>query len=290
MKLSLTKRKLLVGWLFILPAVILLVVFSFYPIYKAFSLSLMHGPVRKLEWYGINNYLRIFKDKIFIQTLKNTFIYTIFSVPIMLVLGMILASVLNSKTMKLKPIFRTMLFIPCATSLVSYSIVFRSLFSNDGFINVVLNLIGLPQIGWLQSDGTARLVIIIALIWRWTGYYMVFYLASLQNIDYEIYEAARIDGASSRQIFTGITIPLLRPTIVFTSIMAINNTLQLFDESMNLTNGGPGNATMSMSHYIYNLCFVQNPNFSYASALSIVILIMVAILSMIQMKVGDKRD
>lgn len=183
-----------------------------------------------------------------------------------------------------------MIFLPCATSLVSYSIIFRSLFSNDGFVNAVLTMLGFKAVGWFQSNWTARFVVIIALIWRWTGYYMVFFLAGLQNIQYTIYEAARIDGASSRQALFRITIPLLRPTILLTCIMAINGTLQLFDESMNLTNGGPGMATMSMSHYIYNLSFVQNPNFCYASALSVVILIMVAIFSVVQMKVGDKRD
>ena len=119
---------------------------------------------------------------------------------------------------------------------------------------------------------------------------MVFYLAGLQNIEYSVYEAARIDGASPMQAFFKITVPLLKPTILLTTIMSVNGTLQLFDESFNLTNGGPGNQTMTMAHYIYNTCFVQTPNFAYASALSILILVVVAVLSFIQMKVGDSRD
>ena len=119
---------------------------------------------------------------------------------------------------------------------------------------------------------------------------MVFYLAGLQNIDYSVYEASYIDGASPFKQFTRITVPLLKPKILLTTITSTNGTLQLFDESLNLTNGGPGKSTMTMSHYIYNMSFVQSPNFGYAAAMSILILIMVAILALIQMKVGDKRD
>ena len=119
---------------------------------------------------------------------------------------------------------------------------------------------------------------------------MVFYLAGLQNIEYSVYEAAKIDGANGWKTFWKITVPLLKPTIIMTFIMSINGTLQLFDESMNLTAGGPGKSTMTLAHYIYNISFVETPKFNYAAALSVCILIMVAILSAIQMKVGDKRD
>ena len=144
---------------------------------------------------------------------------------------------------------------------------------------------------FLGNPTSAKIIIILALIWRWTGYNMVFFLAGLQNIDYSVYEAAKIDGANGWQTFWKITVPLLMPTIVMTAIMSINGTLQLFDESVNLTNGGPANATITMSHYIYNNSMGQGvANFGYASALSFVIFVMVAILSFISMKAGDKRD
>lgn len=289
-KMKLEQRKLIVGWGFIIPVIFLLIVFSFYPMVKAVMLSLQKGAVNQYTWAGFYNYSRIFKDKTFIQSLKNTFTYLIFEVPIMLILAMVLASLLNSKSIRFKGLFRTMIFLPCATSLVAYSMIFRSMFADDGFINAMLNKLGIESIAWLQAPGTARLVIVIALIWRWTGYNMVFFLAGLQNIDYEIYEAARIDGATPIQSFFGITVPLLQPTILLTTIMSISGTLQLFDESMNLTKGGPGIGTISMSHYIYQLTFLQNPKFTYAAALSVVILIMITVLSIIQMKVGDKRD
>ena len=196
---------------------------------------------------------------------------------------------LNNRQLRFKGLFRTAIFLPCATSMVSYAMIFRSMFANDGFINTVLRNLGADPIMWFSNAWTARAVIIIALIWRWTGYNMVFYLAGLQNIEYSVYEAAKIDGASPLQSFSKITVPLLKPTILLTTIMSTNGTLQLFDESLNLTNGGPGKSTMTLSHYIYKTCFVQSPNFGYASAMSIIVLIMVAILAIIQMKVGDER-
>lgn len=119
---------------------------------------------------------------------------------------------------------------------------------------------------------------------------MVFYLSGLQNIEYSVYEAAKIDGASAVQTFFKITVPLLKPTILLTAIMSTNGTLQLFDESVNLTDGGPANASITMSHYIYNMSFKYVPNFGYAAAMSFLILILVAVLAFLQMKVGDKRD
>ena len=288
--LPLEKRREIVGWTFLLPATLLICWMSFWPMIQAFVISLQTGRGAVLRFCGLNNYIRIFNDAVFRQTLLNTFIYLIIQVPVMLLLALIMASVLNSPTLKFKGLFRTAIFLPCATSLVSYSMIFRSIFANDGFINAVLRNIGLSPVMWFSNGWTARLVIIIALIWRWTGYNMVFFLAGLQNIDMSVYEAARIDGCSPVQSFFKITLPLLKPTILLTAIMSTNGTLQLFDESLNLTNGGPGRDTMTMSHYIYNSSFVQTPNFGYAASMSIMVLLMVAILTFIQMKIGDERD
>lgn len=287
--MSLAKKHNLIGWGFLSPAVILLAWMSFYPMIQALILSTQTGFGVNLNFGGLRNYTRILKDATFKQSLYNTFFYLIVQVPIMLVLALVLASFLNNKDLKFKGFFRTCIFLPCATSLVSYSMIFRSFFANDGFMNVVLKTFGMEPVMWFSNAWTARIVIIIALVWRWTGYNMVFYLSALQNIEYSIYEAAKIDGASPTQSFFKITVPLLRPMILMTAIMSTNGTLQLFDESMNLTNGGPGISTITMSHYIYNTSFVQNPNFGYAAAMSVLILIMVAILALVQMKVGDER-
>ena len=291
--LTIQRKQNLTGWIFLLPGTLLICWMSFYPMIRAFIVSLMRGKPTALEFSEPlwRNYQRMFMDNVFIQSLKNTFTYLIIQVPVMLVLALIFASLLNRKDLKFRGLFRTCIFLPCATALVSYSIIFRTLFAYDGFINAILqnlHLISEP-INWLNDPNGAKAVIILALIWRWTGYNMVFYLSAMQSIDYSVYESARIDGASSLTQLTKITIPLLKPIILVTAIMSTNGTLQLYDESVNLTNGGPANASITMSHYIYNTTFVTSPNFGYAAAMSILILIMVAILSLIQMKVGDKR-
>ena len=291
-KLTLKKKQNITGWVFLTPATLLIAVMSFYPMIQALILSFKTGIGAKMQWAGTYNYTRMFQDTIFVQALKNNFLYLIIQVPIMLILALILASMLNDKHLRFKGLFRTMIFLPCATSLVSYAIIFRSLFAVDGFVNTVLINLGILNTGYnfLANTNSARAVIIIALIWRWTGYNMVFYLAGLQNIEYSVYEAARIDGASPMQQFFKITVPLLKPTILLTAIMSTNGTLQLFDESVNLTGGGPSNTTITMSHYIYDMSFKYVPNFGYAAAMSFIILILVAILAFFQMKVGDKRD
>ena len=288
--LNMEQKRNLTGWAFLLPASILIFVFCFYPMAQALILSFQKGTGSAVQPAGFANYARILKDATFQQCLFNTIFYFVIQVPIMLILALILAQLLNSPDIKGKGIYRTMIFLPCATSLVSYSMIFKSLFANDGLVNRVLSTVGIPTVDWFQNAWAARWVIVIALIWRWTGYNMVFYLAGLQNIDYSIYEAARIDGASPIQQFIHLTIPLLKPTILLTAIMSTSGTLQLFDESVNLTAGGPGKATMTLTHYIYNISFVETPKFNYAAALSVFILVVVAVLSAIQMKVGDKRD
>ena len=283
------------GWGFLAPASLLIFVMSFYPMIQAFITSLKTGSSANLQWADpiFKNYMRMFKDKVFLTSMGNTFLYLIIQVPIMLVLAILLAQLLNNKDLKFRGLFRTLIFLPFATALVSYALIFKTLFATQGLINSFLVGLGIVKenVNWLGQPATAKAVIIIALLWRWTGYNMVFFLAGLQNVEYSVYEAANIDGASGWKTFWHITVPLLRPVIVMTGIMSINGTLQLFDESVNLTNGGPSNTTITMSHYIYNNSLGQGvANFGYASALAFVVFILVAILAFINMKVGDTRD
>lgn len=290
LRLNLEKRNSISTWTFLTPAVLLIFIFCFYPMFDAILISFKKGIGDNIRFAGISNYIRMTKDATFKQTLFNTIFYFIIQVPIMLLLALAIAQMLNNPRIKFKGLFRTMIFLPCATSLVSYSMIFKSLFANDGLVNMLIAHLGFAPLAWFQDAWLARVVIIIALVWRWTGYNMVFYLASLQNIEQSIYEASRIDGATAFKQFIYITIPILRPTILLTVIMSTSGTLQLFDESMNLTAGGPGKSTMTLAHYIFNISFVETPNFNYAAAISVFILVSVAILSVIQMKVGDKRD
>ena len=294
-KMSVTAKQRTAGWIYLMPATLLIAIMSFYPMFQALFTSFKTGSSAHMKWADplFYNYVRMFRDKLFIRSLGNTFLYLIIEVPIMFILAILLAQLLNNKDLKFKGFFRTCVFLPCATSLVSYSLIFKSLFATNGLINSILIQLGFfeKSYNFLGTPSSARAIIILALIWRWTGYNMVFYLAGLQNIEYSVYEAAKIDGANGWKTFWKITVPLLKPTIVMTMIMSINGTLQLFDESVNLTSGGPANTTITMSHYIYNNSFGKGvANFGYASALSFLVFMMVAVLSAINMKVGDKRD
>ena len=293
--MSITGKQRAAGWIYLAPATILIFIMSLWPIIQAVITSFKTGSSANMQWANpfAYNYTRMFQDAVFKRSIGNTFLYLIIEVPIMLVLAILLAQLLNNKHLKFKGLFRTCVFLPCATSLVSYALIFKSLFATQGLINTILVKLGILEsnFNFLGTGWSAKIIIIVALIWRWTGYNMVFFLAGLQNIEYSVYEAAKIDGASGWRTFWSITVPLLRPTIVMTTIMSINGTLQLFDESVNLTKGGPANATITMSHYIYNGSFGEGvANFGYASAMSVIVFIMVAILAFINLKVGDKRD
>lgn len=293
--MSITGKQRAAGWMYLAPATILIFIMSFWPIIQAVITSFKTGSSANMQWANpfAYNYTRMFQDAVFKRSIGNTFLYLIIEVPIMLILAILLAQLLNNKHLKFKGLFRTCVFLPCATSLVSYALIFKSLFATQGLINTILVKLGILEsnFNFLGTGWSAKIIIIVALIWRWTGYNMVFFLAGLQNIEYSVYEAAKIDGASGWRTFWSITVPLLRPTIVMTTIMSINGTLQLFDESVNLTKGGPANATITMSHYIYNGSFGEGvANFGYASAMSVIVFIMVAILAFINLKVGDKRD
>lgn len=291
-RMSMGKRRRLISWLFILPATLLIAAMSFYPMIRAFLLSFTSGFGKASKFVGFYNYARLFQDSLFKTALKNTFLYLILQVPVMLLLALLLASLLNHPKLKCRGLFRTAIFLPCATSLVSYSIIFRSMFALDGFVNAILKDLGIIEnpINWIGETWPARIIIVVAITWRWTGYNMIFYLSGLQNIDPQVYEAARIDGAGSLDQFFRVTIPLLRPIILLTAIISTNGTLQLFDETRNLTNGGPANMTMSISQYIYKLSFEYSPQFGYAATISYIVFLLVAVLAFFQMKVGDSRD
>lgn len=281
-----------IGWFFIIIATFAISLFYFYPMIQSFILSLQTGMGSNLTWAGFDNWIRLFSDPTLKQALINTFTYLIIQVPIMIFLALVLSVLLNDATLKFRGFFRIAIFLPAVTSLVAYSILFKYLFSGDGIINqflINLSIISQP-IHFLSDPFWAKVTIIIAITWRWAGYNMIFYLSALQNVDKSIYEAAQIDGASVLQQFFRITIPLLKPIILFTSIISTIGTLQLFDEVMNITSGGPGNATLTISQYIYNLSFEYTPDFGYAAAVSYVIVIFIIILSIIQFRVAGDNE
>ncbi|OJX15836.1 MAG: lactose ABC transporter permease [Devosia sp. 67-54] len=279
------------GWAFVAPALVLLGIFMIYPIIWSLWMSFQVGKGMNLSFGGWANIIRLTKDPVFIRALVNTCIFFVVQVPIMIVLALLFAVALNDPKLRFRGLFRTAIFLPCVTSLIAYSTLFKSMFATDGVVNnalIWLHVVSGP-IPWLQDPFWAKVLIILAITWRWTGYNMIFYLAALQNIDRSIYEAARIDGIPAWARFTGITIPMLKPVILFTTIISTIGTLQLFDEVNNITIGGPSDATLTLSLYIYNLTFKFMPSFGYSATVSWVIVVIVAILSFLQFLIARDR-
>jgi len=282
------------GWLFIAPSIVLIAVFLIYPIFSSLSWSLYTGKGLMIKFGGFANVVRLWNDPVFLHALSNTIIFFVVQVPIMIMLALLMASVLNNDRLKFIGFFRTALFLPCVASLVAYSILFKSMFAVDGVVNSALMAAGITDtpIGWFTEPFWAKLLVIIAITWRWTGYNMIFYLAALQNIDKSIYEAARIDGVPVWARFFYITIPMLKPVILFTTIISTIGTIQLFDEVYNLTEGrgSPANSTMTLSLYIYNVTFRQMPSYGYAATMSYVVVLMVALFAFLQFYAARDRS
>ena len=236
--------------------------------------------VTDAKFIGFSNYLKIFTDASFVHALWYTAIFTVVTVVLINVLAFAVALLLT-KGFRGTNIFRTVFFMPNLIGGIILGYIWQLL------LNGVLLYMN-RTLTYSSVYGFWGLVILMC--WQQIGYMMIIYIAGIQNIPGDLIEAAKIDGANGWQTFWRITVPLLKPTIVMTVIMSINGTLQLFDESMNLTKGGPANSTITMSHYVYNTCFVNVPNFGYAAAMSFIIFIMVAVLAFINLKVGDTRD
>lgn len=275
---------------FMAPGAILFAVFGAYPIIQTFIYSFQNKMgTRDSTFIGLGNYIRAFEDSIFLTSLKNILVIFIMHAPVMIFLSLILAYILNLSTTKFRKGFRTAFFLPNVTNAVAYTFMFKLLLSNDGILNQVLDMIGLQQIQWLSDPFMAKWVVSIMIIWRWAGYNMVIFLAAMQNINVHLYEAAAIDGASNTQKFFKITIPLLKNTIFFTTIMTISGTLNLFAETQLLTNGGPNYGTYVPALLIYNVAWKQF-NFGYASALSYIIAIITILIAVIQFNMGREKD
>ena len=279
------------GWLFVMPALVLIGLFMVYPILWSLWMSFQTGKGMVFKFGGFANIYRLTQDPVFLRALSNTMIFLVVQVPIMIVLALLFAVALNNPRLKGRAILRIAIFLPCVTSLVAYSVLFKSMFAGDGVINNALQALHLitGPIPWLSDPFWAKIVIIMAITWRWTGYNMVFYLAALQNIDPAIYEVARIDGVPGWARFVRLTVPMLKPVILFTTVISTIGTLQLFDEVNNITAGGPSDGTVTLSLYIYNLTFKFMPSFGYAATVSYVIVVLVGLLSALQFYVARER-
>ena len=275
----------LAPYAFISPFYVLFGLFFLAPSLIALVLSLF-------RWDGINdprfvlarNYGRLVSDKVFAQVATNTAIYAIASLLIVLPLALVLAVLLNAKSLRFSNVWRAMYFTPVVTSTVAITLVFQILYSRDtGLLNAPLIYLGLEPIYWLGDRSWAKVAIIILIAWRSTGLLTIYFLAGLQSIPEELYEAASIDGASMLQKFFRITIPMLRPIILFVSIIVLLSSIQIFDEPQILTQGGPANSTMSVVQYLYERGYTRL-RLGFASAVGTVLFATVFILSLLQLQ------
>jgi cellobiose transport system permease protein len=279
-----------VAYVYISPFYILFAVFGFFPIVFSFYLSFTswtgYGP---MDFRGITNYIELFRDKIFLISFWNTIVIWVAAHVPMILIALALAFILNSGLVKLSRLFQAIYFTPMVTSSVAVAFVFMTMYGvRFGLINYVLTSLGLQPIDWWGGTGFwIKPAIILLFVWRWTGWNMVIYLAGLQGIDAELYDAAKIDGASYPQLFRYIALPLLKPIILFSLILSFVGGITIFDEPYLLTwmqtLGGTNYAGLTMSLYLYTEGF-QRGHLGYASAMAYVICFIIVILSAVNIK------
>lgn len=272
------------GIWFALPAIILLLIFFGYPLATSLLQSFTSTSRGMTAFVGLEQYARLFADPLVVKSLGNVFLILVIQVPLMIALAVGLAYLLNQSWLRFRSGFRLMTFLPAVTTLVAYAVVFRVMLATDGgAVNQFLQLLGVGPVDWLNNEWWARVALIAAITWRWTGYNMVIILAGLQSIPQELYEAAQIDGAGRWQIFTRIVIPQLRPALIFTIVTSTIGAVQLFDENYILTGGGPNDATLTPVLYLYKVGFRQF-DFGYASAIAWMLVALTALIAVLQFR------
>ncbi|WP_018131201.1 carbohydrate ABC transporter permease [Effusibacillus pohliae] len=282
-----TRGDLLTGYLFVLPVAVSLTVFLIGPIFYAFYISFHEFSFLapdQATWVGLENYVKLFHDPRFLKAVANTSFYSLGVVPVQICIALLLALIVDSK-IKGKTFFRVVYFLPTVTSTVAVSVMFLYLFKNDGIVNLLLSKLGIPTVDWFNSIHFALPATMMMAIWTTVGQFMVIYLAGLQDIPNELYEAAEVDGATPWQKLRFITWPMLRPTTFFVLIMSIIGTFQVFDQMYVISKGegGPQDATLTVVFYLYRAAF-KDFNMGYASAMAFVLFLIILALTLIQKK------
>ena len=273
-------------YFFISPFYILFAIFFLFPTLFALVLSFYRwGALDTPQFFGLKNYDHLFKDPVFWTSVSNTVFYASCSLFIIVPLALLEALALNSKLLKFRVLWRVVYFAPIVTSTVAISLVFRMLYNKDfGTFNGIIMALGGTPVDWLGDFRAAKLAVLGVVIWRWTGLLAVYFLAGLQSIPEELHEAAAIDGATVLDRFFHITLPLLRPVMLFVSVIVLIGSMQIFDDPQVLTAGGPSNASLSLVQYLYTQG-ITNLSFGFASAVGLFLFVMIFILSLIQFRV-----
>ena len=288
------RRRSLTGWAFAAPFTVVFLVFLALPVLASLLMSLtdlratdLRHPLA-VNFVGLDNYARLFSDELFVRSAVNTLVFVAVGVPLTMAAALAAATALNSGLIRFRALFRVGFYLPVVTSIVAIAVVWRFLLDPEaGLVDNLLRLIGLPGPHWLEDTRTALPSLIVMATWRNFGFLMVVFLAGLQGIPLDLYEAARLDGAGRWQQFRRITVPMLRPTLLFGAVITGIGFLQLFEEPFVMTRGGPLNSTLSVSYHIYNQFGFGN--YGYAAAASYVLFLAIVALSVVQFRLlGDR--
>jgi ABC-type sugar transport system permease subunit len=278
-------------FLFVSPFYVLFAIFAIYPIFFSLWLSFHEwrglGP---MTWVGTGNFRRLMDDRLFWETMLNALLLFVIYVPLMTFLAIVLATVLNAGFLRLQGLWRALIFLPHITSMVAAGYTFRLMLdTHSGAANTALGWIGLGPVAWLDDRWWARISLGLMMIWAWLGYNTVIMLAGLQTIPSELADAARVDGAGPVRVLRNITVPLLRPVIIFSVTLSIIGTFQMYTEPLVLTEGGPIRATQTPVMEIFATTF-NNLKFGYAAAMSYVYFVVIVIVTLVQFRFVSREE
>ncbi|MDJ1177163.1 carbohydrate ABC transporter permease [Roseofilum capinflatum] len=285
-----TRWRVLTPYLFLLPALSILSLTVFWPALQAIYLSLFNYDLigQQTQWIGLKNFQRLGSDRLFWQTLSNTLLYLLCVVPLLVILPLGLAILVNRKIKGISG-FRAAFYTPVIISMVVAGIAWRWLYAENGLFNQTLTYLHLPTIPWLTSPQWAIYSVMVVTIWKGLGYYMVIYLAGLQGIPQELYEAAAIDGSDGIIKHWDITLPLMKPYLFLVAVISAISATKVFEEVYIMTQGGPRNSSKTLVYYVYEQAF-QKLEISYACTIGLVLFLVIMGLSIVNLKLGGVRS
>ena len=276
-------------YLFLLPAGIVLLIFFFIPFFQTIGLSFLDysNNIYHASFAGLQNYVAILHNPVFYKVMLNTIIYLVVAVPVLAIIPLFLAILINQK-IKGITLYKILIYLPVIVSIVVAAIAFKWLYAEQGILNYLLNVFHIHSIGWLTDPKYAIYSVIIVTIWKGIGYYMMIYLAALMSVPKELYEACDIDGAGFFTKHLTVTIPHIMPTIALVTTISSISAMKIFAEIYVMTKGGPLNSTKTIVYYIYEKAF-ENLDLGYASAMAVILLVIVMAFSLVNILCFEKN-
>ncbi|MBO6088060.1 sugar ABC transporter permease [bacterium] len=276
-------------YLFLLPSAVILLIFFFIPFFQTIGLSFLDysESIYNPNFVGLQNYIQLFRNPLFYKVLWNTFLYLIGAVPFLVIFPLFLAILINQKIRGVT-LYKILIYLPVIVSIVVAAIAFKWLYADQGILNYVVTTFGFNPVGWLTDPKFAIWSVIFVTIWKGVGYYMIIYLASLMSVPNELYEACDIDGANFLTKHLTVTIPHIMPTIALVSTISAISAMKVFAEIYVMTKGGPLNSSKTIVYYIYERAF-ENLDLGFASAMAVVLLVIVMIFSLINILCFERK-